>query len=152
MITEISFEQIIPFWRSLWPWSNKETLEPHSCMRYGGGYFGLDYIPNITYFALLVDDKIVGVNSGHTTPDNLYRSRGLWIEKEYRGKGLGVPLLTAGITKAQQLNCDGIWSFPRDTSRKTYEAAGFTLTSDWIISDNNIKNAYCLKKLLINPE
>lgn len=119
-------------------------------MRYGGGYFGLDYIPDTTYFALLVDDKIVGVNSGHTTPDNLYRSRGLWIEKEYRGKGLGVPLLTAGITKAQQLNCDGVWSFPRDTSQKTYEAAGFTITSDWIISDNDIKNAYCFKKLLIN--
>lgn len=150
MIIEISFEQIIPFWQRLWPWHSEHTLEAYSYMQYGGGYFALDYIPDSTYFALLVDDNIVGVNSGHTTPDNLYRSRGLWIEKEYRGKGLGVPLLTAAITKAQQLNCDGVWSFPRDTSRKTYEAAGFNITSDWIISEHNIKNAYCFKKLLIN--
>jgi GNAT superfamily N-acetyltransferase len=148
MIIEISFEQIIPFWQRLWPWNAEKTFEPHSCMRYRGGYFGLDYIPDTTYFALLVDDKIVGVNSGHTTPDNLYRSRGLWIEKEYRGKGLGVPLLAAGVTKARQLKCDGIWSFPRDTSRKTYEAAGFIITSDWIISEYDIKNAYCFQKTI----
>ena len=118
-------------------------------MRYGGGYFGLDYEPTITYFALFHDNKIVGVNSGHTTPDNLYRSRGLWVDPEYRGKGFGVALLEASITKAIELGCEGVWSFPRDTSAKTYEAAGFAITSDWIISDHDIKNAYCFKKLLI---
>jgi GNAT superfamily N-acetyltransferase len=148
MIIEISFDKIVPFWLRLWPWHSEQTLEAYSYMQYGGGYFALDYIPDTTYFALLVDDKIVGVNSGHTTPDNLYRSRGLWIEKQYRGKGLGVPLLTASVAKARQLKCDGVWSFPRDTSRKTYEASGFIITSDWIISEHNIKNAYCLQKTI----
>lgn len=148
MITEISFEQIVPFWLRLWPWCVEEQLERHSCMKYGGGYFGLDYVPDITYFALVHDCKIVGVNSGHTTPGNLYRSRGLWVDPDYRGKGFGVLLLDACIAKASELKCDATWSFPRDTSVKTYEAAGFTITSDWIQSDHNILNAYCFKKTI----
>lgn len=146
MITEISFDQIVPYWIKLWPWHTKETLQPHSNMLYTGGFFGLHYTPEVTYFAVIVDGDIAGVNSGHITTDNLYRSRGLWVDPTYRGNGFGVALLTASINKSIELGCDGSWSFPRDTSWKTYEAAGFNLTGDWIISENNVKNAYCFRK------
>lgn len=146
MITEISFEQILPLWLKLWPWHQVSTIEKHSCMMFTGRFFGLDYEPKITYFGIIQDDTVVAVNSGHTTPENLYRSRGLWVEPEYRSNGYGVALLEASIRKSVELGCAGTWSYPRDTSWATYNAAGFDLATDWIVSENNIKNAYCFMK------
>jgi GNAT superfamily N-acetyltransferase len=146
MIKTITFEEILPFWLKLWTWETEESVPRHSHMMYPDGYFGFDYTPSIIYYAVIEDDKIVAVNSGHTTPDNMYRSRGLWVEPEYRGKGYGILLLRACIEKSIELGCTATWSYPRDTSWLTYKAAGFHLSTEWISSENKIKNAYCIVK------
>lgn len=146
MIKEISYEEILPLWLKLWPWHDETTVQKYSHMLYPDGYFGLDFSPYIIYYGVIENDEIVAVNSGHTTPDNTFRSRGLWVDPAHRGKGYGVALLRACIDKSIELGCSATWSFPRDTSWLTYKSAGFQLSTDWIMSENNIKNAYCILK------
>ena len=111
-------------------------------MTFLGGYNmqNMSYIP--TFFAFTINNKIVGVNSGHKCADNSYRSRGLWVFPEYRGNRIGIQLLLAAIEQGTNENVDYIWSYPKFSSWKTYQAAGFTLFSDWEKSELDL-NAYC---------
>lgn len=95
-----------------------------------------------TYFGWVVDGAIVGVNSGHTCADGSYRSRGLWVHPDFRRQGIAHHLLAATVERAAASNATLVWSFPRRSSWKTYERAGFLLVSPWEENINNI-NAYC---------
>jgi len=99
-----------------------------------------------TFFAYKLDNKIVGVNSGHLCHDNSYRSRGLFVFTEYRKQGIGKILLVATIDKGLDESADYVWSYPKQSSWPTYEAAGFTLASIWEQSELDL-NAYCHFKL-----
>jgi len=100
-----------------------------------------------TFFGYFVEDKLVGVNSGHLCADNSYRSRGLWVDKDYRGNGFGRQLLEAVIDQGKLESADYIWSYPRKTSWPTYKSVGFKKTSIWIKSDTSEANAFCKKNL-----
>ena len=95
-----------------------------------------------TFFAYILNNKIVGVNSGHKCMDNSYRSRGLWVFPEYRGQRVGRKLLLATIEQGIYENVDCVWSYPKFSSWNTYRAAGFTLASKWHQSELDL-NAYC---------
>jgi len=98
-----------------------------------------------TFFGYIINDKIVAVNSGHACPNqNNYRSRGLWVDPNYRGKGIARKLLTATIKQGQQEGYTQIWSYPRRSSWPTYQAVGFKLASDWEVSETSEANAYCI--------
>lgn len=146
-IKTISFEEICDVWSNhLWK-DRKSKIESTSAMIYLGG---LD-ISNMHYtpiFLAIVDDhnKILGVNSGHLCADNGFRSRGLYVFENQRGKGIGLSLLKETISTAQNLNAAYIWSYPKQTSWKTYEKAGFTLSSPWETSELGF-NAYCIMQL-----
>lgn len=144
-ISEITFDDISPFWLKLWSWHTPDTLERFSFMKYLGGHFNEIKDPEIAYFGAFVSDKIVGVNSIHTLPDGTCRSRGLWVEPDYRGSGIGVLLLRRCIQWSEERGFP-TWSYPRDTSLKTYLAAGYAKTSEWNVSDQGIKNAFVYKK------
>ena len=142
MINLISYEIIFPIWRNyLWP-NRKDKIEPHSAMLFLDGYDlkNFDYCPS--FFGYFVNDKLVGVNSGHKCYDNSYRSRGLYVDKDYRKKGIGKELLLATIAQGKKECADFIWSYPKQSSWKCYASAGFTLSSDWHLSENDT-NAYC---------
>lgn len=150
MIKEITFDQISYIWHThLWP--GRKDIHPTSCM---------SYIPNFTVeslrhdmrnenqefigFGYFIDDKIVAVNSGHLCADNSFRSRGLWVNPAIRGKGIGSQMLIHTINYARLINADFIWSFPRRTSKKVYERAGFRITSAWMESETSEANAFCI--------
>jgi len=112
-------------------------------MQYLGGHDikNMDYAP--TFIAYFLDNQIVGVNSGHKCSDNGYRSRGLYVFPEYRGRGIGVELLKETIKLGKTTGCTYVWSYPKNSSWKTYSKAGFNLSTDWEKSENGM-NAYCI--------
>jgi GNAT superfamily N-acetyltransferase len=143
MIKEITFDEILPIWRDyLWP-NRKSSIDPNSAMCFLGGYelVNMDTMP--TFFAYVIDGEIAGVNSGHMCKDQQYRSRGLYVFEKFRGKRIGTLLLTATIEQAKKEGAVLCWSYPKKTSRKSYLAAGFELSSDWEGSETSDSNAYC---------
>lgn len=146
MIITIPFEEIYSVWNSqLWP-TRESAIETHSAMNFLGGYDMKNMISNPTFFAYKLDNKIVGINSGHLCHDNSYRSRGLFVFPEYRKQGIGKILLLATIDKGRDECADYVWSYPKQSSWLTYEAAGFNLASIWEQSELDL-NAYCHFKL-----
>lgn len=146
MIHQINYETILPIWQNhLWP-ERKSEITGTSAMKYLGDYDSdnMDYSP--IFLAYFYDNKIVGVNSGHKCKDNGYRSRGLYVFPEYRKKGIGIILLNEITKIAENESCDYIWSYPKQTSWKTYQAAGFVLSTPWELSELG-HNAYCIKHL-----
>ena len=145
MIKHITFEEILPVWKNfLWP-NRVSSIESTSAMNFLGGYdlINMSYAP--TFFAYILDNKIVGVNSGHKCMDNSYRSRGLWVFPEYRGQHIGRKLLLATIDQSTIEKSHYVWSFPRLSSWNTYKATGFTLASTWEHSETGF-NAYCIRE------
>lgn len=142
MIETITFEEILPTWRNHL-WSDRTSpIESNSAMCYKGGYdmFNMNTTP--TFFAYKINNEIAGVNSGHLCKDNHYRSRGLFVFEKFRGLGIGTKLLTATIEQGRKENAHMCWSYPRDTSWKTYSSAGFLLDGEFSISETG-NNAYC---------
>ena len=142
-IEKISFDEILIIWKNhLWP-NRVSEITANSAMCFLEGYdlFNMQTTP--TFLAYMIDNKIAGVNSGHMCNDSQYRSRGLYVFEEYRGNGLGTILLKATIEQAIKENASMCWSYPKDTSWKTYSRAGYRLASDFEISENGT-NAYCI--------
>jgi GNAT superfamily N-acetyltransferase len=142
LIEKITFDEILPIWRNhLWP-DRTSDIESNSAMCYKGGYdmFNMNTTP--TFFAYKINNEIAGVNSGHPCKDNHYRSRGLFVFEKFRGMRIGTKLLNATIEQGKKENAHMCWSYPRDTSWKTYSSAGFLLDGEFSISETG-NNAYC---------
>lgn len=147
MIKEIDFKTIKEIWQQhLWP--DRINITPLSNLRYKD-------IPNILisqhhtakFFAYYVDNKIVGVNSGHPSSRIHYRSRGLWVDPEYRKQGIGTSLLLYTIEQTKKEGKFFCWSLPRKQSLTTYLNAGFEKTSDFFETETNELNCYVMKEL-----
>jgi GNAT superfamily N-acetyltransferase len=147
MIRKITFDEILPVWRDhLWP-ERESSIDANSAMCFLGEYDLVNMNTEPTFFAYVVEGEIAGVNSGHLCKDNHYRSRGLYVFDKFRGKGIGTILLKATIEQAKKENAILCWSYPRQSSWKSYLHAGFELSSDWEISETSDANAYCAIKL-----
>ena len=142
MIETITFKEILPIWRNhLWP-DRTSDIESNSAMCYKDGYDMFNMNTKPTFFAYKINNEIAGVNSGHMCKDNHYRSRGLFVFEKFRGMGIGTKLLIATIEQGRKENAHMCWSYPRDTSWKTYSSAGFLLDGEFSISETG-NNAYC---------
>jgi GNAT superfamily N-acetyltransferase len=147
MIKSLSWHTIEFIWQiHLWP-DRVSKIEPNSAMSYKSGYDMYNMNTTPSFFGYYVNDELVGVNSGHSCSDNMYRSRGLWVDPKHRGKGIGKQLLVETINQAKREDARMIWSFPKRTSWKTYNSVGFELTSDWQSSETSNENAYCILEL-----
>lgn len=129
----VDFETILPIWKNkLWP-ERIDPIRPMSSMTYLGGYDTTIYEKyNPTFFVVYnVVGDIIGVNSGHRTSDNLYRSRGLWVDPKYRLKGISGILFCELHGQSMKEGCTAIWSIPRKSALPAYEKYGFNRTSDF---------------------
>lgn len=125
----IQFENIFPIWENEL-WLNRVSkIEPVSCMLLNGGYATIDWEP--TFWGIYEDTKLIAVNSGHRTSLTDYRSRGLWVHQHYRRKGLTKSLFRELFLQAKKEKTIKVWSCPRKSALKAYEASGFVKTSDW---------------------
>lgn len=143
MIEKITFADILPVWRDyLWP-ERESDIDPTSAMSFLGGYDLVNMDSEPTFFAYFVDGEIAGVNSGHMCKDQDYRSRGLYVFDQYRGRGIATELLKATIDQGRIENAKLCWSYPRKSSWKSYANAGFRLVSEWECTETSDANAYC---------
>ena len=142
MISKTNFETVLNLWKTkLWP-DRKSAIESHSAMLINDTFDLKNFNYPATFFIYSIDGKIVGCNSGHMCLDDMYRSRGLYVDPNFRKQGIGRELLLATIEQGVKEQAKSIWSYPRYESWSTYKSAGFTLTSEWKKSETGI-NAYC---------
>jgi len=143
-IIKIDFETILPVWKDeLWP-GRVSAIETHSAMLHLYKEYDIgNFLLPSWYLGYIVDEELIGVNSGHMCIDGSARSRGLWVCPKNRKNGYGKQLLDATIAEAKVQNASSVWSYSRKTSWPTYESAGFVLTSDWEQSETSEANAYC---------
>lgn len=142
---EITFEEIYDFWKEgLWP-DRKTDIEPLNAIvydrrlleNYGSVSISKDWTifdwSKPTFFAMKEENtgKIVGVNSGFRTGEKTYRSRGIYVLPEYRGRTLSTILLENTIIQAKEEKCDLIWSLPRASAMIAYEGVGFRRIGNW---------------------
>jgi len=148
MIKEITWKKTHYIWKNYLWLTRSSPIEPVSAMCFLNGYDMTNMQSTPTFYGYMINGFIVGVNSGHACPNqNNYRSRGLWVDPDYRGRGIGQQLLKATIEQGKQEGYAEIWSYPRQSSWPTYNSAGFELVSTWEVSETSEANAYCILKL-----
>ena len=141
-IVKLTFDKIKTIWETKL-WAGRALIEPQSAMLYLEGHSMDHFSLPVYYLGAIEDGKLVGVNSGHLCSDGSFRSRGLWVDPEYRGRGFGTALLKDTIARGEAMSAKYCWSFPRKTSWPSYERAGFYLTTEWKSSDTSEANAFC---------
>jgi len=120
-----TFDATLPFWKILWP-GRISPINSMSSMMLSSGYdmeIYRKYIPS--FFCIKFNNTIVGVISGHRTQESEYRTRGLWIDESFRGRGLSKMLLNQIKIQATNEKCKILWTIPRKTSLYSYEKFGF---------------------------
>lgn len=146
------FDTVETVWRErLWP-NRTSAIETHSVMTWPYDGNLLEYDMNIfdypaSFFAVWDDEKLIGVNSGHKTTDTLYRSRGLWVDPDYRKQGIAQILFGATETAARSENCSAIWSIPRKTALSAYQRYGFETVGGFFGTETSDANIYVIKYL-----
>lgn len=147
MIKELEYNDVYFFWKTyLWP--DRKTITPMSTMRYmDEPYKDIEKKYKPTFYGFIVNNNIVGVNSGHASSKIHYRSRGLYVLPEYRGNNIGVELLKYCMLLAQRENKKYCWSLPKKTALKTYLKAGFEKTSDFFQTETSDLNCYVIREL-----
>jgi GNAT superfamily N-acetyltransferase len=127
-----SFQEVLPLWREkLWPRRQSEILEKSS-LRFGGGYDGAIYKTAAPLFwGYFMRERLIAANSGFWTSKEEFRSRGLYVEPEFRGRGIAQMLLRELLQTAQENGARRAWSIPRQSALKTYQAVGFETHGDF---------------------
>ena len=145
IIKEIDFITIEDVWRNkLWP-NRNSPIEPYSEMMFMHDTYNVTFANQPrTFLGGYINDKLIAVNSIHLAEKYLARSRGIWVDPNYRGKGYGIQLLRATSSKAKELSAEAIWSFPRKSSFATYEKAGYTQMSSWLDHGEFGPNCYAI--------
>jgi GNAT superfamily N-acetyltransferase len=148
----IDFKDIEPVWRErLWP-GRTSAIETHSAMTWPFGNVAAKFDMTIfdypaTFFAAYSDNKLVGVNSGHKTTDTLYRSRGLWVDPDYRKLGIAQLLFSSTEMQARLEGCSAIWSIPRKTALPSYQRFGFETVGGFFGTETSEANIYVIKSI-----
>ena len=129
-VKQITFEEILPIWHNqLWP-NRVSKIETHSAMTWPMTNINQPYdIKAFGYpayfFGIFHNEKLIAVNSGHLTSSTEFRSRGLWVDPDYRKQGLAQLLLKAAVDTAIQSKADIVWSIPKLAVIDTYTKVGF---------------------------
>ena len=149
--TKITFDEICTIWKAeLWP-KRVSAIEPHSAMtwpfennpnQYDMSIF--EYTP--IFWGTYIDNKLVGVNSGHRTTDAQYRSRGIWVDPSYRKHGVAQILFTMTEHQAILEECNMIWSIPRKSALPAYTKFGFVTVGDYFDEGMEFGPNICVEK------
>jgi len=146
-LERLDFNTIKTIWENnLWP-NRSSAIETHSVMTwpYEGNpeQYDMDIFNYpATFWGAYLDNKLVGVNSGHKTTDKQYRSRGIWVNPEYRKRGVAQMLFLMTAHQAKVERCEMLWSIPRKTALPAYTKFGFETVGDFIVTETSEANIY----------
>ena len=130
LIKQIDYATILTAWEKLWP-GRQHTA--YSTMLMSGGY-DTDIPDKFKWRAWGAYDlkygsvdraRLVGVNAGHKSANREYRTRGLWVDPNYRGQGIAGKLFAQLEQQAENEHARWLWSFPRLPSLPVYMTAGY---------------------------
>lgn len=132
-IQEATFEQILPYWSlKLWP-ERKSKIESFSAINIDGEIdMHIADIANPKFWVATSENKIVGVISCQNTDLNIFRLRGVWVDKNFRHKGVGSSLTevlknyVSTQTQLQNLQSCLLWTMSRENNTAFYEQNGFS--------------------------
>jgi GNAT superfamily N-acetyltransferase len=149
-VRNISWEQVELVWREeLWP-TRTSVITPVSAIvyrrwpfEYNGAY--MEATP--TFFGAFDGHTLAGVNSGHLTGDNWFRSRGLFVFPGYRRQGVAHLLLRAVMRQAREEAARYIWTMPSAPALGIYENLGFERVGDWFQTETGHHNCYAAMRL-----
>lgn len=146
-IERLNFDTIKNIWeKDLWP-NRTSAIETHSAMTwpFEGNPEPIDmnvftYEP--TFLGAYIDNELVGVNSGHRTTNEQYRSRGIWVDPDYRKRGVSQMLFLMTAHQAKVEGCEMLWSIPRKTALPAYAKFGFETVGGYIATETSEANIY----------
>ena len=118
------FEKVSIIWKIyLWP-ERIEPIEETSALLFKEG-IDLKYRSAEVFFVKIEFNKrIIGVCSGQRTGTQEFRSRGLWVCKSFRRKGLGSKLFYSVEEEAKKRGCSHLWTLARHSSQQFYCSMG----------------------------
>jgi len=147
-VKEINHLEILEGWKQLWP-DRKDipSVSTWTLMEECFLYDDVDVVKDaidhdiniktteyVNYYGVYDNEKLIGVNSGHKTSQISWRSRGLWVHPNYRGRKISKMLLNAVVDSA---HTQYVWSVPKTKSMAAYESVGFIKRSDEIVTDQD---------------
>lgn len=143
----LDFNTVKDIWQGhLWP-DRSSAIETHSAMTWPFQGNPEQYDMKVfdypaTFWGTYIDSKLVGVNSGHKTTNLQYRSRGIWVDPEYRKRGVAQILFIMTAHQAKVEGCEMLWSIPRKTALPAYTKFGFETVGDYIVTETSEANIY----------
>jgi len=148
-LQNLTWEQVKPIWDTkLWPGRDSE---PVTSMKYLGGYDMALKDANPHFIGVVVGEHIIAVNSYVPTGANEWRSRGLWVDSNFRKQGHAKTLLKFMLTHVRDIGGTMIWTMPRMDALAAYESVGFVRTTEWSEHDWGT-NCYAMVILADNSE
>ena len=146
-IERLNFDTIKNIWEKDLSPNRTSAIETHSAMTwpFEGNPEPIDmnvftYEP--TFLGAYIDNELVGVNSGHRTTNEQYRSRGIWVDPDYRKRGVSQMLFLMTAHQAKVEGCEMLWSIPRKTALPAYTKFGFETVGDYIVTETSEANVY----------
>ena len=101
------------------------------------------------FFGIYDQENLIAVNSGHLTSEHEFRSRGLWVDPQYRRQKLAQQILLATVQQAKEVGAHMIWSIPRVSALPAYERVGFKTVGNVVVDGVEFgPNIYCCLGLI----
>jgi Acetyltransferase (GNAT) family len=147
-VRELSWEEISQVWETcLWP-QRTTAIRPMSSMCFMGGFDLSIYDRFRPWFCgLFINSNLVGVISCHKSALTEMRLRGIWMDEQWRNRGLSDHLFAFVDETAIGEDCDYIWSFPRLSTWPVHAKAGYEMVSGPIENGDFGPNVYAVKRL-----
>lgn len=146
IIKLIDFSDIKYIWETqLWP-GRTSPIKTHSSMTWpytSTKQYDMNIFTYPVYFwGVYINDSLAGVNSGHLINSDEFRSRGLWVDPQYRRNGIASILLTVTKTQAKKSGAKMIWTMPRESALPAYQSVGFSTIGNYFKTETSEKNIY----------
>jgi GNAT superfamily N-acetyltransferase len=101
-------------------------------LRGGGAHDGFpeDDEPGTFHVGAVDDGVIVGVATFVPREDSVWQLRGMAVEPDRQGEGIGTAILAFGMARLRDAGARLVWANGRDTALGFYERAGWTVVGD----------------------
>jgi GNAT superfamily N-acetyltransferase len=82
------------------------------------------------HLAAVEGDHVVGVATFVPRDDGWWQLRGMAVDAERQGRGIGRAILDEAESRLRALGASGVWANGRDTALGFYERAGWRVVGD----------------------